>query len=220
MKNRRLKSPVLISLTLVALFASPAYANMGLPMIAVMWPLMILALLPIIAVESYVIWSRLSLSAGHAAAVTTVANAVSTIVGTPVAWFLMLLTPLTRRAAWHLPFNEENEGQYDWVVPTSALVLLVPFFFASWFIEYRIAVHMLPWLEPGTIGAAAFTCNLITYGCLAAFILGASIWAIRRERQARSGTETSNAQVEAQEHDYESRGVRELEVPHVSETMV
>ena len=190
----------LISVALLSLFAAPAHANVGLPMIAVMWPLMMLALLPIIAIETYVICTRLALSVGYAATVTFVANAVSTIIGIPVAWFLLLLTPVVR-AAWISPFEEKKESDPDSFVANSALVLLVPFFFASWFIEYRIAIRMVPWLERGTVNAAVLAGNLITYGCLAAFILGVSIWAIRREQ--RAPIESSSANIGAATQDYD-----------------
>lgn len=54
-----------------------------------------------------------------------------------------MFTPI-QRAAWLAPFEEEYEGEHEWVGPISALVLLVPFFFASWFIEYLIAIRMVP----------------------------------------------------------------------------
>jgi len=191
----------LISVALLSLFAAPAHANVGLPMIAVVWPLMMLALLPIIAVETYVICTRLALSVWHAATVAAVANAFSTIIGIPITWFLLLFAPVIQRSAWLLPHQEEYEGQNDWVAATSALALLVPFLFASWLIECRIAVGMMPWLDAGRVSAAFFAGNVITYGCLAAFILGVSIWAIRREQ--RAPIESSSANIDAATQDYD-----------------
>ncbi len=140
--------------------------------------------------------------------IVSVANAVSTIVGVPITWFLLLFTPI-RRTAWLAPFEEEYEGEHEWLGPISALVLLVPFFFASWFIEYLIAIRMVPSLETGTVNAAVLAGNLVTYACLAVFILSVSIRAIQRDRRSR--TEMHGANAEASEHAYEGRRAPLLE---------
>src|ERR1700738_3773212 len=77
-------------------------------MIFVEWPLMICALLPVIAIEALVMRKRLSLSYGRAFVSAAKANVVSTFVGVPLAWVLMLalefatLSPLGLAAQkWH-----------------------------------------------------------------------------------------------------------------------
>ena len=59
-----------ISVAVVLALASSADANTGLPMIVVMWPLMMLALLPIIAIEAYVLSTRLAMAIGEATTVS------------------------------------------------------------------------------------------------------------------------------------------------------
>ena len=66
-------------------------ADIGVPMIFVQWPLMICALLPVIAIEALVVRKRLSLSYGRAFGGATKANVVSTLAGVPLAWGLMLI---------------------------------------------------------------------------------------------------------------------------------
>src|SRR6266536_1309802 len=69
-------------------------ADIGVPMIFVQWPLMICALLPVIAIEALVVRKRLALSYGRAFAGAAQANVVSTLAGVPLAWGLMLLLEL------------------------------------------------------------------------------------------------------------------------------
>src|SRR5205823_5086472 len=65
-----------------------AQADVGLPMIVPMGWLMILALVPIIGVEAWVLSVRLNVGIGAALAASGAANAVSTIIGIPVNWFV------------------------------------------------------------------------------------------------------------------------------------
>src|SRR6478672_7592675 len=67
--------------------ATPASANIGLPLVAVFLPPMWVALLPIILVEAVLI-SRLGRHPlPRTLVATAVANIASTIVGVPLLWF-------------------------------------------------------------------------------------------------------------------------------------
>src|SRR5436309_6422997 len=124
-------------------------ADVGVPMIFVQWPLMICALLPVIAIEALVVRKRLSLSYGRAFAGAAKANVVSTLVGVPLAWGLMLLLelatvyPLVAAAErWH--WRPESPifyilyvlgmawtgpaGKSAWPIALAAALLLVPTF--------------------------------------------------------------------------------------------
>jgi hypothetical protein len=136
------------------LFPASAEANVGVSMLFVTLGAMVLALLPIIAVETFILSMQLGLPFGTAAKVASIANAVSTLVGIPVTWFLLLLGQLftgggsaygldtawkkflavTWQAPWLIPYDED----LHWMGPSAALSLLVPFFFASWWIEWWI----------------------------------------------------------------------------------
>jgi hypothetical protein len=69
-------------------------ADIGVPMIFVQWPLMLFALVPVIAIEALVVCKGLTLPYGRAFAGSAKANVVSTLVGVPVAWGLMLILEL------------------------------------------------------------------------------------------------------------------------------
>jgi hypothetical protein len=71
---------------------NPMYlsADVGLPMIFVTFPLMLLALVPVILVEVWVAKPKLQGTFGKPAWAIGVANVVSTIFGVPLAWAVML----------------------------------------------------------------------------------------------------------------------------------
>lgn len=169
---------------------------MGLPMIFPAMYLMILALGPIIFIEAYML-RGLGLSLERSVVSAAIANIISTAVGIPVTWGLLFglqimtggtlgfhispfwdtLLGVTWRAPWMLPGPPEK----DWMVPVAGMVLLVPFFFASWLVEnwvVRIAVRnamIAAGADPGEAGGkikrAVRNGNLVTYALLAVFLL-------------------------------------------------
>ena len=66
----------------------------GVPMIFIQWPAMICALVPVIAIEAIVIHRNLSLPYRRAFVGSAKANVISTLVGVPLAWVLMLALEL------------------------------------------------------------------------------------------------------------------------------
>ncbi len=90
MSLKNMTRTLLVVLGLVFLVPAPAYANAVIPMIFVTLPAMIVALLPIIAIESYVVWSWIGASAWYSVWVVSVANVASTLIGIPVTWVLLL----------------------------------------------------------------------------------------------------------------------------------
>jgi hypothetical protein len=162
-----------------------AQANVGLPMIVPMGFLMIAALLPIIGVEAWVISVRLDVGFGVALAASGAANAVSTIVGTPLNWLLGGV--LVRTASGFLPRSNAawkkllnvirgnlfwliggyTEKNIDWIIPSAELALLVPMFFLSWWIESLVVSSMLEGTLTDRISSAVFVANLLSYALLA-----------------------------------------------------
>ena len=122
-------------------------------------PVMLVALLPIIIVEALVLRRFLTTSLSTATVAAGIANLASTFVGVPVAWFLLvavqlltggdraygLSTPLRKVLAvtWQSPWLIPYERSLYWMIPTAGLVLLVPFFFASWYVEYLVTRRIL-----------------------------------------------------------------------------
>lgn len=129
-------------------------------MLAVVWPFMWLAFLPVVVIESFVAVKSLGLRFRRAIVVTAAANAVSTLVGIPVTWFVLVVleliitnggqwqpidTPIqatlaiVQQAAWLCPYEEA----LDWMIPAAAVVLCIPFYFVSVWIEYLVARYMV-----------------------------------------------------------------------------
>ncbi|WP_149500005.1 hypothetical protein [Roseiconus lacunae] len=131
-------------------------ANAGVPLIALHFPAMVVLLVPIIAIEY--LYGRYTLAIANSRVLSGVAgaNLASTLIGIPATWFLMVvlniattggeskgvdtlpekLASVVLQSAWLMPY----EAGLDWMIPTATLVLLVPYFFASVFIE-RFVLH-------------------------------------------------------------------------------
>ena len=169
-------------------------ADVGLPMIFVTLPLMVCALVPVILVEIWVAKPKLGTTYRRPAWAITVANVVSTIIGVPVAWTVTLgielltdkllsdrfvthasprvlvITELLLGPAWIGP----PVNNHDWIIPAATLLLLIPTFFASWYIEAIIVNNMVDDEWP-VVRTAMWKANLASYAML--FIAGSG-WLI------------------------------------------
>lgn len=179
----------------------PLLADVGVPMIVLTWPAMVALLIPVIVIEGLLCKKWLGLKTWQALKTSAVSNLASTIVGIPVAWAVMLAvefgvfglasnfpaiqrwdSPLARvisvllSSAWLGPPEQKDV----WVIPAATLVLLIPFFFASYWIEYRVVRSMVgmpdgepPNLAYPRIRRAVRNANLATYG---AMFVAVSVW--------------------------------------------
>ncbi len=174
--------------TLALLLPGAAHANAGVPMLFLAMPAFAIALLPIIIVEVLYLSKTLNLSMGHSAKTVTISNFASTIVGVPLTWFLLVLIQMvtgggsaygvdttlgkilavTWQAPWLIPYEEE----LAWMIPIAGVVLLIPFFFASWWSEYFVTKHLLPECSPENIRIKVRNANLITYSLLTLWPIG------------------------------------------------
>ena len=188
--NRRGTVVLVAGVALLLGVPSVAYANAGVPMLAIVWPGMWIALLPIIAVESLVLVRVASVPLRRAALVSAVANAVSTFLGIPLTWaalfgvqaivpngggagpdlgtFAGKLFAVTVQAPWLIPY----ESDLYWMIPSASLVLLVPFFLMSWGAELLVARSMLRAQDRPAVDRAVLRGNLLSYGLLACVVLG------------------------------------------------
>ncbi|HED06240.1 MAG TPA: hypothetical protein ENI61_06115 [Ignavibacteria bacterium] len=164
-----------------------AFANAGVPMIILIMPTLALSIIPIIIIETIYISKKLSLSKKIAGKAVTISNVVSTIVGIPLTWILLVAiqiftgggssygmdTALGKIIAvtWQAPWLIPHESQLHWMVPVSGLVLMIPFFFVSWWSEYFITNKILKDIDLKEIKRYVRNANLITYGLL-------SLWPI------------------------------------------
>lgn len=186
--------PILIIFLVVFFYASPAIANVGLPMLTIVWPGMIIVLIPIIFIESYCLRAMLKLPFAKSLKLMTVANLESTIIGIPLTWVALLLIEfvvglagwlffkigvelpkilayifsITLGAAWLTPFAEPHA---HWIVPAASLFLLIPFYFVTWYVEYRCLKKRIKKSKPPTLKRVVRNINLISYGLLGIIVL-------------------------------------------------
>jgi len=141
------------------LLASPvaAHADAGIPMLPVTYPLILLYLVPVIAIETVYIRQHMHSRWLNTIAATAGANTLTMLLGYPMIWILLtalefhstellnqthsaaLVTALT--AAWPTPAYGD-----PWAVPIAFLLLLVPAFLLSAFVE-GILLSRLHWLR-------------------------------------------------------------------------
>jgi hypothetical protein len=180
-----------LSLTLI-LITAPAYADAGVPMLFVTFPMMVIGLIPIILIEALLLIRRLGIDFKRIIWVSSFSNMVSTLVGIPLTWLILVIlqmftggggvvgaqSPFLRyflAVTWQAPWLIPYESQLYWMVPTAATLLLVPFFFASWLIEAFIAKIMIKDIEKRIINKAVFVANLLSYAIL---LFLAIIWLV------------------------------------------
>lgn len=174
-----------VATALLGLFVFPgvAQANAGLPMIILVMPALTLSIIPIIIIEATYISRQLALRNAKATIVVTMSNLASTVVGVPLTWLILVVIQVgtgggsaygldsalgvvlavTWQAPWLIPYGPD----LDWMIPVAGLVLLIPFFFVSWWLEYYVTAKMLTDIEKSVINHAVRNANLITYGLLA-----------------------------------------------------
>jgi len=181
-------------------------ADAGIPMLFVTWPAMVIALVPVIAMEALLIRKRVVYKPWPIFRATAAANLVSTIIGIPLTWLAlvaceMLIGPALSRipgiqnwhgpvartigfvfaAAWLPPWRNASS-----LIPLAMLVLLVPFFFVSVWSERLVmkrtlavtATEDVPGgeISKGKLWRAVRDANLLSYGFLVAVTCAWWIW--------------------------------------------
>jgi hypothetical protein len=182
---------------LALLVAPRAEANVGVPMLMVLWPVAVVAFVPVVAVEAVV--ARRVIGGGWGAAwkVSLVANLATTIAGVPVTWFVMLLVQLVVSLigaglelgpewswigtpfvlAW-LPPHVERAA---WWVGMAGAGLSVPLFFASVWIERRVGRRVLAGAAPEAVRRWSWWANGWSYAGLVLFWIGVGVkWYLER----------------------------------------
>ncbi len=166
----------------LAIFPGLAQANAGVPMIFLVMPAMALSIIPIIVIEAIYISKKLGLSNKVSARTVTISNLASMTVGIPVSWIFLVLIQMTTgggsayglnnaltkvlAVTWQAPWLIPYESDLHWMVPVAGLVLLIPFFFVSWWSEYFVSKKLIKSVEDKIIKIAVRNANLITYGLL------------------------------------------------------
>jgi hypothetical protein len=177
--------------------------NIGLPMIVPVLYFMVLALVPIVLLESFYIARSLAVRFSRTVGPVALGNIVSTLVGIPVTWLLLFaIQMIVGTASGHradgflerillvtlyAPWLAPSPDEMYWIFPLAALFLLIPFFFATWFVEYVVGrnklagaiVEVRDSIETSDaerlVWRATRNSNLLSYGIIALLIVVSSI---------------------------------------------
>jgi hypothetical protein len=183
-------SQPVLSLCMVIPFPQPGSSitsdDFGAPMIFLVLPVMTVAFIPIVLIEAKILSEYLSLSFRRSILPAFVSNAVSTFLGLPVAWIILFLMEMVlgggraptffdRNSIWGQILSVTLEAPWlmisttNWKMPTAALILGIPFFFASWAIEHKVCARWLRQEDRDEVRRAVRDGNLITYEFLGIF---------------------------------------------------
>lgn len=171
----------------ILMLPATANADIGVPMIFITAPGMLAALIPIILIECVMMSKQLAITLKQSLKAAFYGNIVSTIVGIPVTWVALVAiqictggggaygldSPLKQFLAvtWQAPWLIPYDSEMKWMIPSATVSLLVPFFFASWWIEFRVAERLLKDIDQTKLNAAVRNANLVSYGLLALIVL-------------------------------------------------
>ena len=163
---------------------------MGLHMVFLSWPGMGLALLPAILIETLFLARRLTLRVAQVMPAVSVSNMLSTGIGIPITWLVLTLVQFTTgggyaygldslsakflAVTWQAPWLLPYEPELYWMIPGSMLTLLVPYFFMTWAVEYRVMKRRLL-IDRALLVRAVGLANLLTYSML---MLLVGVWFI------------------------------------------
>ncbi len=166
-------------------------ADVGLPMIYLGFPFMLVVLVPVILIECLTYKTALNISLKSTLLPVGTANLISTIVGYPLAWTILLALELltthgsalgvatsfqkflsvTLQSAWLFPYEKE----LYWMVPVAGLVGLIPTFFISVYLEAAV-VRRFWRTSLYEFKKLSWKANLNSYALLAFIILSILIF--------------------------------------------
>lgn len=172
----------------------PFLADAILPSLVLIWPIAIVLLLPIVAVEAQYARKRLNLSFGQALGVFAVANVASAVIGLPIATMVagavqnkievhFFGTRQTNLDQWSHGGGASNLarslGQYPrWTLIAAAALMFVVCFLISWWVE---AAYVKWWIARRESQAESVmpqasrtvrNANLLSYALVTAISLG------------------------------------------------
>ncbi len=151
------------------MLTNPILADIGLPMVALYLPPAWLALLPIIFIESGYGARRYNFSFRRAFLAQAISNCVSTVIGIPVTWLVIVLiqfvtVPSGTGPAWLLP------DPSWWAIAGAIAVLTVVFYLMSVATEGFVVACFFREVPRKTIRRWMIQANGISYALLLALI--------------------------------------------------
>jgi len=185
MKTEKLFKIINFSLIGLGVFFIPlfAHADIGVPMIFISLPYMAIGLLPVVLIETMVFRKIFNLTYKKSVWTVAISNLVSTLIGIPIAWIVLVLFEILTMGSraygidsifkkflavtWQAPWLIPYEKELYWMIPSASLVLLIPFFFASWKVEFWVMEKYFPEIKVSELKSAEWKMNLFSYLFLA-----------------------------------------------------
>ena len=196
---RNLLKTILLSVVICLLFPIQASANAGVPMIFLSFPVMLMALIPIIFLECYIYTKTISTSFKRSLAASATANSVSTIAGFPLTWGLLLglellttggscgpgfdtipqsILTVILESAWLCPW----EDHLYWLIPIAFINSLIVAFFISVLLELFVNKRFFKKQEGKVIKIATYKANVISYVLLILLGFGFLFYSVATKR--------------------------------------
>ena len=199
--NRLCRTSNAFLLLLVVLIPSVAHADAILPSLALIWPITILLLIPIVLVEALYSRKRLQLGFWESIRVVGVANVLSSVAGLPIANLFAAGLQYVLESVYFRDANKLHEqatrllavepnrhnymalhflGLYPrWILLVSAVTMVVICFLVSWWIEALwvrryLAKKKTPSTERQSCSIVIRNANVLSY----IFVLLFSVWAL------------------------------------------
>ena len=198
MTNQKLTAGPFSAIVLLALVVpATAHANIGIPMLALAWPVHWIAYLPVVIIESEYTRMRLDLSRKESYKAVALANVMSTLVGIPVAWGVMLISTFSvgmslsfvpdkatqeSLSYWLFPMMSAWLGPTDntWLVYAAFACLALPMWYGSVLIETLVLRRALPAHCMDRLRSTVIRSNLITYGLILLGVAAYAAWIASR----------------------------------------
>ncbi len=165
----------------------PLFADTGIPLIGFAVFIGWFTIIPVAIVEAMIAMRMLRWRFRFAMWWVFLANACSMLLGIPIAWFVVAVASVfvggggwgdgtmvgvLKSPAWLGPGYYHDLG---WAVPLALIVLCVPFFFMSWWIEYLFLYSFAARRDANAriaIRTYAWKANFASYTLLVIFLLG------------------------------------------------
>lgn len=157
----------------VVLLAVPAHANLIIPAFFAHWVGIVLALIPVIIIETIIVSMIGGTSWRLSTLAMTVANFATTLVGLPLAILHDFLSGLK--------FGLNGEGKpaiWDSKLglPVGLALFMFFLFGLSWWIETSIAIWFLDPSNLQVVNEGVFYANVTTYSCFLLYLLVMGVW--------------------------------------------
>lgn len=165
---------------------SPILAFTGYSLFGVQYLAMIAALAPMIVSEVLVARRTLRMDATRAAIAVIPANLVSTVIGFPLVWLVLLVlqmpiaggcarglaSPFSRAYAVNIrvPWLVPHGYDLNWMIPAASIYLLIPAFFASVFLERWICSVFWREVSKPRLRRFSWRAHFVSYAVLLASV--------------------------------------------------